>query len=142
ANNSSGSSANNAANYENAEYDRLFEQMKDMDNGILRQQIIDRMVNILRHDSPWLWGYHPKDYGLYHTWFNNVKPNRISNNNMKYYRIDSLLREQKRREWNAPVLWPITLLFLSLMGGLWPAVHAFRRHEKSAAIKSDASPLI
>jgi ABC-type transport system substrate-binding protein len=142
ANNSSGSSANNAANYENAEYDRLFEQMKDMEDGILRQQIIDRMVDILRHDSPWLWGYHPKDYGLYHAWFKNVKPNRISNNNMKYYRVDPLLREQKRREWNAPVLWPIMLLLLSVVGGLWPAVHAFRRHEQSAAIKSDKPQLI
>lgn len=142
ANNSSGSSANNAANYENAEYDRLFEQMKDMEDGIPRQQIIDRMVEILRHDSPWLWGYHPKDYGLYHAWFRNVKPNRISNNNMKYYRIDPLLREQKRREWNAPVLWPIVLLFLSVMGSLWPAVHTFRRNERSAAIKSDKPRLI
>ncbi|MDC8444781.1 MAG: ABC transporter substrate-binding protein [Nitrosomonas sp.] len=142
ANNSSGSSANNAANYENAEYDRLFEQMKDMEDGILRQQIIDRMVDILRHDSPWLWGYHPKDYGLYHAWFSNVKPNRISNNNMKYYRIDPLLREQKRREWNAPVLWPIMLLFLSVIAGLWPAVRAFRRHERSAAIKSNKPQLI
>ncbi len=135
AGNSSGSSANNAANYENAEYDRLFEQMKDMEAGVLRQEIIDRMVDILRHDSPWLWGYHPKDYGLYHAWFKNVKPNRISNNNMKYYRIDATVREQKRDEWNAPVLWPVILLFLVIVGSLWPAVLAFRRHEKSAAIK-------
>lgn len=136
AGNSSGSSANNAANYENAEYDQLFEQMKDMEVGILRQEIIDRMVDILRHDSPWLWGYHPKDYGLYHAWFKNIKPNRISNNNMKYYRIDAALREQKRHEWNAPVLWPVMLLFFVIVSSLWPAVLAFRRYEKSAAIKS------
>ena len=71
-----------------------------MENGPQRQHIIDRMVNILRHDAPWSWGYHPKDFALYHAWYDNVKPNRMANNNIKYFRIDTELREQKRREWN------------------------------------------
>jgi len=58
----------NSANYSNPEYDRLFEQMKSMDNGPERQAIIDRMVEILRRDAPWVWGYHPKTYGLDHAW--------------------------------------------------------------------------
>ena len=132
--NSSGSASNNASNYENEVYDRLFEKMKDMENGEQRQAIIDRMMTILRYDAPWLWGYHPKDYGLYHAWFKNVKPNRISNNNIKYYRIDAALREQKRQEWNAPVLWPVALLSAVVIVSLLPAVMAFRRHEKSAAV--------
>ncbi len=133
--NSSGSSANNAANYDNPEYDQLFEQMKDMDNGPIRQEIIDRMLEILRFDAPWLWGYHPKEYGLYHAWYTNVKPNRISNNNVKYYRIDSSLREQKRQEWNKPVLWPIVLAFVIIMISLLPAISVYRRHESSRGIK-------
>ncbi|MGD8642533.1 MAG: ABC transporter substrate-binding protein, partial [Gammaproteobacteria bacterium] len=47
----------NAANYSNPEFDKLFEKMKNMDNGPRRQQIIDKMVEIARHDNPWLWGY-------------------------------------------------------------------------------------
>ncbi|MDN5836656.1 MAG: ABC transporter substrate-binding protein, partial [Nitrosospira sp.] len=104
-----GDEGENAANYSNPEYNRLFEQMKNMENSPKRRQIIDRAVNILRHDAPWLWGYHPKDYGLYHAWYSNVKPNRLSHNNVKYFRIDAGLREQRRREWNEPVLWPIGL---------------------------------
>ena len=50
-------SGENAANYDNAEYNQLFEQMKNMDDGPQRQLIIDRMVEVLRHDAPWLWGY-------------------------------------------------------------------------------------
>ena len=111
-----GNEGENAANYSNPEYNRLFDQMKNMENGPERQHIIDRMINILRHDAPWLWGYHPKDYGLYHAWYDNVKPNRLSNNNIKYFRIDTGLREQKRREWNKPVLWPV-LLGLIASGG-------------------------
>ena len=56
----------NASNYSNPEYDRLFEQMKNMENSPARQAIIDQMLEILRRDSPWLWGYHPKNYVLQH----------------------------------------------------------------------------
>jgi len=132
--NASGGAANNAANYNNPEYDRLFEQMKDMDNGPARQMIIDQMVEILRYDAPWLWGFHPKEYGLYHDWFKNIKPNRISNNNIKYYRIDTKMREQKRREWNQPVLWPIGFGLIILVIGILPAVLAYRRYENSKGV--------
>lgn len=129
----------NAANYSNVEYDQLFEQMKDMENGSKRQEIIDRMVEMLRYDAPWLWGYHPKDYGLYHKWYKNVKPNRISNNNLKYYRIDAELREQKRHEWNQPVLWPVMLVLAVIAFSLLPAVFAYRRHENSKGIKKSST---
>ncbi len=65
----------NAANYQNPEYDRLFERMKNMPNGPSAQAIIDRMVEIARADAPWVWGFHPKDYGLRHAWVANDKPN-------------------------------------------------------------------
>lgn len=132
-------SGENAANYDNSEYNQLFEQMKNMEDGPQRQLIIDRMVEILRHDAPWLWGYHPKDYGLYHAWYQNIKPNRISNNNLKYLKIDAALRSQKRREWNEPVLWPVALLLVVLAISLFPAVAAFRRHESSIAVRSTSS---
>ena len=131
-----GNEGENAANYSSPEYNRLFEQMKNMENSPKRQQIIDRMVDILRHDAPWLWGYHPKDYGLYHAWYGNVKPNKLSHNNIKYFRIDAGLREQKRREWNEPVLWPIVLGLIVLAVGVAPAVVVYRRRERAAGIRS------
>ena len=121
----------NASNYDNPEYNQLFERMKNMEDSPERQQIIDRMVKILRNDAPWLWGYHPKDYGLYHAWYSNVKPNKLSNNNIKYYRIDGSLREQKQREWNEPILWPAMIGLLVLFGSLVPAMVAYRRRERS-----------
>jgi len=41
----------NKANYANPEFDRLFEQMKNMENGPERQLIIDRMVAVLRQEQ-------------------------------------------------------------------------------------------
>ena len=124
-----GNDGENAANYKNPEYDQLFGQMKHMENSPERQQIIDRMVEILRQDAPWLWGYHPKDYGLYHAWYGNVKPNKLSHNNMKYWRVGASMREQKRREWNAPVVWPVLLGSGVFLISLIPAVTVYRRRE-------------
>jgi ABC-type transport system substrate-binding protein len=113
-------SGENASNYSNAEFDRLFERMKNMDNGPERQAIIDRMLEVLRRDSPWLWGYHPKSYVLQHGWLHNIKPNIMANNKLKYWRIDARLREQKRREWNQAVIWPLWLgSGLLLLAGSW-----------------------
>ena len=105
-------SGENASNYTNPEYDKLFEQMKNMENNPERQLIIDRMLEILRHDSPWLWGYHPKNYVLQHSWLHNIKANIMANNKLKYWRVDAEQRDRIRREWNQPVRWPLW------MGGL------------------------
>jgi len=119
----------NAANYSNPEYDRLFEQMKSMDNGPQRQAIIDRMIDILRRDAPWVFGFHPKQFVLYHDWYYNAKPNLMANNTLKYKRLDPILREQKRREWNKPIVWPLGLIALLLVLMIVPAVIGYRRHE-------------
>jgi oligopeptide transport system substrate-binding protein len=123
----------NAANYENPQFDRLFERMKNMPNSPERQAIIDRTISVLRHDAPWLWGFHPKDYALYHAWLGNLKPNNISYNNLKYYRVDAGLRAEKRREWNPAVVWPLGLLAALLAAFAAPAVVAYMRRERMAA---------
>ena len=112
----------NASNYSNPEFDRLFEQMKNMDNGPARQAIIDQMQEILRRDSPWLWGYHPKNYVLQHGWLHNVKSNIMALNKLKYWRVDAVQRDRLRRAWNQPVRWPLWLgaAALLLFGGwMW-----------------------
>ncbi|MCK9605138.1 MAG: ABC transporter substrate-binding protein [Methylomonas sp.] len=120
----------NAGNYANPEFDRLFEQMRNMDNSPERQRIIDRMQNILRQDAPWLFGYFPKDFALLHSWYKNLKPARMINNRLKYSRIDTELREQKREEWNKAEFWPLLLGFALLAVAIYPAVKAYRRQQQ------------
>lgn len=127
-----GKNGENAANYSNPEYDRLFKQMKYLDNGAERQRIIDRMVNIVREDSPWLFGFFPKAFSLSHAWVAPSKPNVMANNTLKYRRIDPKLREKLRDQWNQPVLWPLLLLLLALIAALAPALWAWRQRERSA----------
>ncbi|MCU7959207.1 MAG: ABC transporter substrate-binding protein [gamma proteobacterium symbiont of Bathyaustriella thionipta] len=124
----------NAANYQNAEFDALFERMKYMPNGEERQKIVDQMQEILRHDAPWVWGYHPKGYSLYHNWFKNVEPNLMANNTLKYKRLDSDVRAEKRAQWNKPVLLPLLLLSVLLLLALIPAIVMYRQSERSQAL--------
>jgi len=128
-----GSGGENAANYDSAEFNSLFERMKDMDNGPARQQVIDAMLEIVRRDAPWIFAYYPKSFGLRHGWVHNVKPNLMANNTLKYRRIDPELREKRRAEWNRPVLWPIVLLIVALVAVIAPAVIGWRRHERKTA---------
>lgn len=100
----------NAANYDNAEANRLFEQMRNMDNQPERAALIQRLQEQVRRDAPWLFGFHPKSFALYHSWYKNLKPNLMANNQLKYTRIDIAERDLKRRLWNQPVLWPLWVL--------------------------------
>lgn len=125
----------NAANYSNPEYDRLFEQMKNMENGPERQAIIDRMLQILRHDSPWLWGYHPKNYVLQHGWLHNVKPSVMANNKLKYWRVDPDERDALRREWNRPALWPLYLAAALLIAAAGWLRYALKRRAASVSLQ-------
>ena len=128
-----GTGGENAANYDNPEFNRLFERMKDMDNGPARQQVIDAMLEIVRRDAPWIFAYYPKSFGLRHGWVHNVKPNLMANNTLKYRRIDPALRDTRRGEWNHPVLWPIGLLVAALVVVIAPAIVAWRRRERTTA---------
>ena len=128
-----GTGGENAANYDNPEFNRLFERMKDMENGPERQQVINAMLEIVRRDAPWIFAYYPKSFGLRHGWVHNVKPNLMANNTLKYRRIDPAVRETLRAEWNHPVLWPIVLVVGALALVISPAVIAWRRRERTTA---------
>ena len=129
------SQGENASNYKNDEFDQLFVKMKDMKNGAERKDIIQKMVKILRHDSPWLWGFYPKSFSLSHAWYSNSKPNAMAHNTLMYKRIDSELRKQKRIDWNHPVIWPVIILFLVILVSIIPAWRAWKRSETESQIK-------
>ncbi len=97
----------NAGNYQNPEFDRLFEQMRNMDNSEQRYRIIQQLQEIVRRDAPWVFGFHPKRFSLFHSWYNNLKPNLMANNRLKYTRIDAVARAEKRQAWNKPIFLPL-----------------------------------
>ncbi len=125
-----GKNGENAANYHNSAFDRLFERMKLMDNGPQRQAIIDEMVAIARRDAPWVWGFHPKQFSLRHAWYHNAYAHQIANNTLKYKRIDPILRSRMRAQWNAPVLGPVGWGLGFLVALTLPAFYSYFRRER------------
>ncbi len=120
----------NAVNYHNAEFDRLFEQMRNMDNTEQRWQIVQQMQDIVRHDAPWAFGFYPKSFALFHSWYKNLKPNLMANNRLKYARIDALARNEKREQWNQAVFWPLLLIVFILLLLLIPAFVSYKRRQR------------
>lgn len=130
-----GRGGENASNYANPEFDRLFARMKHMDNTPERLGIIRQMNRLLQHDAPWVFGLHPKSYTLGHRWLKNRKPNDVGNNILKYQRIDAVDRESARKSWNRPIVWPVLVgLLLVLLIGL-PVLFAYRRREQRGALR-------
>ena len=124
------SQGENAVNYQNPEFDRLFVKMRAMPNGPARQAVIDEMIEITRRDAPWVWGFHPKAYSLYHSWYGNAKPNLMARNTLKYKSIDATKREAMRSQWNEPIVWPVILLLFLLVVSAVPAYLTYRRQRE------------
>jgi peptide/nickel transport system substrate-binding protein len=123
----------NNANYQNPELDKLFEQMKFLDDGPEKQKLIDRMIEIVQEDAVWSFGYFPMSAAAYHQWVSNGKPTQIIRNHIGYLRLDPELRARKLAEWNKPVWWPIPLIAIVLFAAVVPAWFAWRRRERETA---------
>ncbi len=119
--------ADNRANYDNPEFNSLFEQMETMDNTPRRKEIIRKMTDIVNKDCPWIYLFHSEDYYLFHCWYKNIKVTDLINNKMKYLRIDPQQRLAYIKKHNKPVYWPLITLTILLMVSFIPAVISIRR---------------
>ncbi len=120
----------NAVNYHNPQFDALFEKMRHRENGALRFEMIQQMQEIVRHDAPWVFGLHPKNFILAHHWYKNLKPNLMANNTLKYTRIEGTARAQKREQWNKPIFLPLLIGLVILILLFFPAIYAYKKRLK------------
>jgi oligopeptide transport system substrate-binding protein len=117
----------NTANFCNAEFDRLYREMKDLPNNERRADLIRRMLTILEQERPWIELYHRENYTLSHAWLVNSKPTGISNPAHKYKDVRPEVRARLRTEWNAPVRWPLYLVLFAVVALTVPAVRTYYR---------------
>ncbi|MBQ0959471.1 ABC transporter substrate-binding protein [Ideonella sp. 4Y11] len=132
-NSKSVSDGENTSNYQNAEYDKLFAQLKTMDDGPAKQALIDRMVRILQEDAPWSFGFYPYASAAVHGWIKNSKPAILIRDHGRYLRLDAAQRAEAVARWNRPVWWPLLLLLLVAAGGVVVARRALRKRERMNA---------
>ena len=123
----------NTANYDNPEYDKRYKQLALLDDGPAKQKLIDEMVDLLRKDAPWAFGYFPYSAGAYQQWVGDAKYGLFTNDRALYYKVDAPLRTRLQAEWNQPRYWPLVLLALAALLLAWIARRAFRARERLTA---------
>lgn len=116
------SDGENTANYQNPEYDKLFSQLKTMDDGPQKQAVIDQMVKILQEDAPWSMGFYPWASNAAQGWVKNTKPAILIRDHGRYLKLDVPARVAALAAWNKPVWWPLVLIVAVLV-----AVFVFTR---------------
>ena len=132
-NSKSVSDGENTSNYQNPEYDKLFALLKTLDDGPVKQEVIDKMVKILQDDAPWSFGFYPYASAAMHDWVGNSKPAILIRDHGRYLRLDSAKRVAKLAEWNRPVWWPMLLIAAVVLGGVLIARNSLRRRERMNA---------
>lgn len=125
----------NAANYTNSEFDQLFDKMKNMENSDERAAIIQKMIDIVRQDAPWVFGVFPKDYVLNHQWMSPVKMNVIANNTLKFVDLNPSLRAKLISKWNHPRIWPIMVIIGLFLVLFIPVIISYIRREHTSIKK-------
>ncbi len=123
----------NAANYNNPEFDRLFELMKNRNNDEQRQKLIEQMLEIVRHDAPWVWGMHQEQFTLTQDWIANFQANSIYLSTLKFVAVNVAERNKLRIEWNQPIFWPLVLLVGLMLLLMLPLIFTYRKKERLAA---------
>src|ERR1035437_2178901 len=131
-----GGNGENNSNYQNPQFDKLYERMKFLDDGPEKQALIDKMIELVHKDAIWSLSYFPTSAAAYHQWISNGKPTQIIRNHIGYLRLDPKLRAQKIAQWNQPVWWPMPLILLVLIGAVVPAWSAWRRRERETAART------
>jgi ABC-type transport system substrate-binding protein len=124
----------NAANYANPEYDKLYQRLQTLEDGPEKQQVVDRMVAIVREDAPWAWGYWPYVAMAFQPWVHNGKPSIVIRDLAKYYRVDPAQRVELQKAWNRPTWWPIGVLIAVLAALVWLARRGYQRRQLATAL--------
>jgi len=84
----------NSSSWANAEYDRLFDQARFMDNGPERYALFAKMHEIIREDVPVIFVWSDIAVGLHQKWVRNFKRNMMIDVPFKYFDVDTKLRAQ------------------------------------------------
>jgi ABC-type transport system substrate-binding protein len=118
------------ANYENPAFDKLYERLKELDDGPPKQAVIDQMVKIAQQDAPWSFGFFPYASASVQHWVYNSKPSLMVRDHGRYLRLDVAERQARLAQWNRPVWWPVvaSVGLLGLVIAL--AVRSYRRRER------------
>lgn len=77
----------NSSQYSNPQFDKLFYQLREMEDGPAKTKLMREMEEIVNRDLPWAMQYYSRNYILYHDYLKNFRYSDIIYNNIKYLKI-------------------------------------------------------
>ena len=79
----------NASNFNNPEYNKLYEKVRDMVDSPERRALIGKMRDIFIEEMPWIVHRHRIYYYLRHDWLKNFKKEYMGSSSAKFMRVDA-----------------------------------------------------
>ena len=78
----------NSSQYSNPKFDAKFKELRELEDGSRKFQLMKEMENIVNADLPWSMQYYSRNYILYHNYLKNFRYSDIIYNNIKYLKLD------------------------------------------------------
>ncbi|MBI3558071.1 MAG: hypothetical protein HY074_17545 [Deltaproteobacteria bacterium] len=78
----------NEANFDNAEFNKLYEQTAVMAPSAERTRLICKMEDVLQDEVPWAYGIFEDEYRLVHKWLKNYHTSELIYTKYKYVDLD------------------------------------------------------
>lgn len=77
----------NTSEYQNPIYDQMFLELRELDNGPRKLELMEKMEKVVHQDLPWVMQYYSRNYILYHDYLKNFRYSDIIYNNIKYLKV-------------------------------------------------------
>ena len=78
----------NYFNFVNEEYDGHFKELREIEDGKRKFELMAKMENIVNAELPWIMQYYSRNYILAHKYLKNFMYSDIIYNNIKYLKIE------------------------------------------------------
>ncbi len=117
----------NSSNFQDDEFDRLYEEARVMEPGPERTEKYEAMSRIVSDNVPWVTRTHRIRQNLQQPWLSGFKYTEVTDSYWHYADVDAAQRAALLAEWNQPVRWPLWLLGGGFMGFIAFTVFAGRR---------------
>lgn len=77
----------NSSQYSNPEFDKMFSELRELEDGEKKFELMQKMEDLVNRDLPWSMQYYSRNYLLYHDHLKNFRYSDIIYNNIKYLKI-------------------------------------------------------
>ena len=119
------SPGSNATNFDDPEFNRLYDEARILPPGPERDAKYQRMQEIVTDQCVWIFRVRRVLYSLMYNWLHGYKYNDLSTKYFKYCRIDEEAREAALQKLGKPNPWPLVwaslVLFVLVATTFWAA---------------------